>query len=73
MDRKLRVYITINDLLNAKRGNNESIGGSYYTRSYYEMRNSRSIGLGISYMFNDYKERRDRNLDDGRDAANRGF
>jgi len=73
MDRKLRVYITINDLLNAQRGNNESIGGSYYTRSYYEMRNSRSIGLGISYMFNDYKERRDRNLDDGRDAANRGF
>lgn len=73
MDRKLRVYMTINDLLNSQRGNNESIGGSYYTRYYYEMRNSRSIGIGISYMFNDYKERRDRNLDDGRDAANRGF
>lgn len=73
MDRKLRVYMTINDLLNSQRGNNESIGGSYYTRYYYEMRNSRSIGIGISYMFNDYKERRDRNLDDGRDAGNRGF
>lgn len=73
MDRKLRVYIMINDVLNAQRGNNESIGGNYYTRSYYEMRNSRSIGIGISYMFNDYKERRDRNIDDGRDAANRGF
>ncbi len=73
MDRKLRVYIMINDILNGQKGNNESIGGNYYTRSYYEMRNSRSIGIGISYMFNDYKERRDRNIDDGRDAANRGF
>jgi len=37
------------------------------------MLNSQSIGIGITYMFNDYKERRDRNIDDGRDAANRGF
>ncbi|MEW6508451.1 MAG: outer membrane beta-barrel family protein [Bacteroidota bacterium] len=73
MDRKLRVYILVNDILKGQKGNNEMIGGNYYTRNYYEMRNSRSIGIGISYMFNDYKERRDRNIDDGRDAANRGF
>ncbi len=73
MERKLRIYIQVNDLLNAQRSNSESIGGNYYSRSYYEMINSRSIGIGISYMFNDYKDRRDRNIDDGRDAGNRGF
>ncbi|MBA4407143.1 hypothetical protein C0389_07710 [bacterium] len=73
MERKLRIYITVNDLLNAQRGNSESIGGNYYTRSSYEQLNSRTIGIGISYMFNDYKDRRDRSIDDGRDAGNRGF
>lgn len=73
MERKLRIYITMNDLLNGQRGSNEMLGGSYYTRYYYEMLNSRTIGIGISYMFNDYKDRRDRNIDDGRDAGNRGF
>lgn len=73
MDRKLRVYLTVNDLLNSQRGFNESRGGNFYTKSVYEQLNSRSIGIGISYMFNDYKDRRDRNIDDGRDAGNRGF
>jgi len=72
LDRKLRIYITVNDILNAQKGNNVSTGDNY-TRSSYEMLNSRSIGIGISYLFNDYKERRDRTIDDGRDAGNRGF
>jgi len=73
MERKLRIYITVNDLLNAQRGNNETLGGNYYTRSSYQMLNSQAVGIGISYMFNDYKDRRDRTVDDGRDAGNRGF
>jgi hypothetical protein len=73
MDRKLRIYITVDDLLNGRRGSSETLGGNYYTRYSYEMLNSQAIGIGISYMFNDYKDRRDRNVDDGRDAGNRGF
>jgi hypothetical protein len=71
-DRKLRIYLIVNDLLNAQRGNSESIGGNFYTRSSYEQLNSRTIGIGISFLFNDYKERRDRSLDDGRDGGGRG-
>lgn len=73
MNRKLRIYIIVNDLLNAQKSNSETLGGNFYTRNYYEQLNSRSIGIGISYLFNDYKERRDRTIDDGRDAGNRGF
>ena len=72
-ERKIRVYLIANDLLNAQGGYNETRGGSYYTRNNYKVVNSRTIGIGISYLFNDYKERRDRNIDDGRDAVNRGF
>ncbi|MCX6169693.1 MAG: outer membrane beta-barrel family protein [Ignavibacteriales bacterium] len=73
MDRKIRIYLIASDLLNAQGGSNETIGGSYYTRNTYKVLNSRTIGIGISYLFNDYKERRDRTIDDGRDAGNRGF
>lgn len=69
LDRKLRINIYINDIFNSSKNYNESIGGSYYTKSTYEMLNSRSISIGLSYMFNDYKDRRDRNLDDGRDGG----
>ena len=72
MDRKLRVYLSVSDVFKGQKGNYESIGGNYYTRTYYETLNSRSISLGISYTFNDYKNRRDRNLDDGRDSSGQG-
>ena len=72
MERKLRIYVSVNDLFDTQKGNYESIGGNYYTRSYYETVNSRNIGIGISYMFNDYKDRRDRSLDDGRDSSGAG-
>lgn len=73
LERKLRVSLNVNDVLKSQKFDNESIGGNYYTKSSYQMLNTRTIGLGISYMFNDYKDRRDRNIDDGRDAGNRGF
>lgn len=72
-DRKIRMSFTVNDLLNSQKGFSESRGGSYYIRSNYEMLNSRSISLGITYIFNQYKERRDRDLGDGRDSEGRGM
>ena len=73
MDRKLKIYITVNDLLNSLKRDWETIGSNYSYRNNFERLDSRAIGIGISYMFNDYKDRRDRNIDDGRDAGNRGF
>ena len=59
----------MSDVFKGQKGTYESIGGSYYTRTYYESLNSQSVGIGISYIFNDYKARRDRSLDDGRDSS----
>lgn len=73
MENKLRAYLFINDILNTQKSTNESIGVNFYSKNYYESKDSRAIGIGISYTFNDYKDRRDRNIDDGRDAGNRGF
>jgi hypothetical protein len=72
MDKKLRISISATDLLNSSKMDYSSIGANYYTRNSYVPLNSRGIGIGISYMFNDFKERQDRNIDDGRDAGNKG-
>ncbi|HEX2866741.1 MAG TPA: outer membrane beta-barrel family protein [Ignavibacteriales bacterium] len=69
LDRKLRLNLSISDPLEWQKGIYKSIGQSYYSRSQYESLDSRRISLGISYMFNDFKDRRDRNLDDGRDGS----
>lgn len=73
MENKLRVYANIADPFEWQRGYNSSIGDNYRTNSQYRSLNSRSIGIGITYTFNEYKDRRDRNLDDGRDSGDRGF
>lgn len=72
LDQKLRLNLSVNDVLNTSVYDNESFGDSYYTKSHYAQERSRGISLGLTWMFNDYKERRDRNLDDGRDAGGSG-
>lgn len=72
LDQKLRLNIFISDLLDAQRYEYESYGTTYKTIGKYIPHNAQSISIGITYMFNDYKERRDRNIDDGRDASNKG-
>ncbi|MBU2492944.1 MAG: TonB-dependent receptor [Bacteroidetes bacterium] len=68
-ENKLRVNISVRDLLNSQRYLSETFGTDFYSKSLSETYRSRSVSIGISYIFNDYKERRDRNIDDGRDAG----
>jgi hypothetical protein len=72
MEKKLRVNLTFNGYFSTTKYQSESIGAGYFTRSSSDMSNNRGIGLGISYRFNDFSERNDRNIDDGRDASSRG-
>ena len=73
MDRKLRVSLYISDILNTSRYLRQTYGSDYYYSSNYAMRNSRSIMLGITYTINNYRPRHDKNIDDGRDASNKGM
>lgn len=72
LDQKLKLNIYISDLLDAQRYEYESYGSTYKTVGKFIPYKAQSISIGITYMFNDYKERRDRNIDDGRDASNKG-
>jgi len=72
MEKKLRVSLSVNGLFSTNRWENESIGVSYYTRNSTDMSNIHGIGIGISYRFNDFRERNDRSIDDGRDAGGKG-
>lgn len=69
LDQKLQVNLGISDPFNVMRFKNKTYGTAFYSSSDFRMLDSRSISIGISYRINDYKERRDRNIDDGRDAS----
>jgi len=69
MDQKFRVNVSVNNLFNSNNYENETFGSNYYSWSNFIMQNSRFVSISVTYMFNNYKERNDRNLDDGRDAS----
>ena len=69
LDQKLRVSLTINDLLNTARVDNENFGSNYYIHSYSKNLYSRAFTISFTYMFNNYEVRNDRSVDDGRDTG----
>ncbi|MPN08305.1 hypothetical protein SDC9_155587 [bioreactor metagenome] len=60
------INLRVQDIFNTdQRKWYESIPNVLYSE-VNEKRNSRSISLGFTYKFNDYKFKRDRQIDDGR-------
>jgi hypothetical protein len=72
-DKSIRLSIMINDLLDSQKGYSESRGGNYYIRSNYKTLNNRNISIGITYIFNKFQQRQDREMGDGRDSESRGM
>jgi len=70
---KLKINLSVSDLLNSNKYDRQTLGTDFLYRSSYIPYRSRSISIGLTYMMNDFKDRRDRSLDDGRDASNQGF
>ena len=71
LDQKLQVNLSISDLLNSQKYLSQTFGTEFYSKNAYIQYRSRSVSIGVSYRINDYKERRDRNVDDGRDASDK--
>ncbi len=69
MDQKLKINVSISDVLNSNVYDRQTFGTDFYMHSNYTMLKSRSISIGFTYMINNYKERQDRSIDDGRDAS----
>ena len=70
LDQKLQLSVAFSDLLNSQKYTRQTYGTDFYSRNVNTPYRSRSVSFGISYRINDYKERRDVNIDDGRDASN---
>ncbi|MGE5621355.1 MAG: TonB-dependent receptor domain-containing protein [archaeon] len=69
MKNKLRLNLYMSDPLAWQKSVYERKGTSFYSKGNYTFSSSRSITIGISYMFNEFQEHRDRNVDDGRDKG----
>ena len=73
MDKKLRVAIIASDMLNASMSETETFGTNYYLNNRFTNLNSQNISLAITYKFNDFKARQERQIDDGRDKTEGGL
>ena len=68
-NKKLKFNFSVNDILKSGKWENWTYGNDYRSYSLYSPSKTRTVSIGISYAFNDYTERYDRNIDDGRDAS----
>jgi hypothetical protein len=67
LDKKLTVGININDIFKGVRPINETYGLNYYVYNRSESVHSQNVGLSIRYNFNDFTNRQEKDVDDGRD------
>lgn len=72
-DKKLKINFSVSDLFNTNVYDRKTYGTDFSYHTVYTPYRSRSVSIGLTYMINDFKDRRDRSLDDGRDASNQGF
>ncbi len=72
-NKKLKINLSVSDLLNTNNYDRKTFGTDFFYHTIYTPYRSRSISIGLTYMINDFKDRRERSIDDGRDASNQGF
>ncbi len=64
--RNFNISLRLQDIFNTQQWNSfEDIPGILYSETNNKF-NSRGFVLGLSYRFNDYRQKKERNLDDGR-------
>lgn len=66
-DRKLTLSLNVNDIFKSSNSVAETWGSNFYSYNKSEFVKSRNIGLSIRYNFNDFTNRREKDIDDGRD------
>jgi hypothetical protein len=72
-DSKLRLSLIIQNALNTSRYQGETRGSNYFNAYSTLQLHPRSIMLTLTYIFNNYKEKTERKVDDGRDKSNEGL
>ena len=67
LDKKLTIGININDIFKGVHPINETYGSNFYSYNRSQTVHSQNIGLSIKYNFNDFTNRQEKDVDDGRD------
>jgi len=67
-NKKLKLNFSVDDILKSQKWEGWTYGNDFKSYSLYSPTITRRVSFGISYSFNDYTERHDRNIDDGRDS-----
>ncbi len=67
-DRRLRINLNLNDIFKKNIYEDESYGSNYISTSYRKYNGSRSVSLSISWTINDFRQKYQKDMDDGRDA-----
>jgi len=67
LDKKLTLGININDLFRGVHPVNETYGSDFYSYNRTETVHNQNIGLSIRYNFNNFTNRQEKDVDDGRD------
>ena len=68
-NKKLKFNFYVDDILKSRKWESWTYGNDYRSYSMYAPTKTTTVSFGISYAFNDYTERNDRNIDDGRDSS----
>lgn len=66
-DKKLQISLMANDIFDNARPSVETFGTNFYSNAKNKFVGSRSVGLSLRYNFNDFANRQEKTIDDGRD------
>jgi hypothetical protein len=66
-EKKLSLSLNFNDVFNSMQFVNETHGSNFYSYSKTQVYKNQSVGLNIRYNFNDFTNRKEKTIDDGRD------
>lgn len=72
-NKKLKINLTVQDLFNAYKFRTQTYGAEYFTDFKFTNYGMQNISISLTYMFNDFKNRQERNIDDGRDKTDNGM
>ncbi len=71
-DEKLSVSVSGNNLFTPTSNKSEVTGSDFYSYNETNLPRNRSVAITVSWNFNDFKFRQNRNVDDGRDKPSEG-
>jgi len=73
MDKKLTIGIIIRDIFNDVHPVNETYGSNFYSYNRSGTVRNRSVGITFRYNFNDFTNRKEKEIDDERDKSGELF